>query len=215
MAKKTASVPTTGSTAPVPFWDSSDAAYEVLTPVDGWSPWDTATIAGATVPGVVSVHTRKRRRYVTASGIGANREEMVDTGPEASLVEISCTMWRPEHLQQYAELAKQIQLKGKKSKGELVKVSVVHPGLAMLGIQTLYITGVDIPKRSSPGGPYVGNLEAMEYLPPKKTAKGASAKGQTRPLDKAMLAKETPSAIAPRVNGGAPSASAATTKPGS
>jgi hypothetical protein len=213
MAKKTASVPTTGSTAPVPFWDSSDAAYEVLTPVDGWSPWDTATIAGAPVPGVVSVHTRKRRRYVTASGIGANREEMVDTGPEASLVEISCTMWRPEHLQQYAELAKQIQLKGKKSKGELVKVSVVHPGLAMLGIQTLYITGVDIPKRSSPGGPYVGQLEAMEYLPPKKTAKGASAKGQIRPIDKALAAKETDSAIAPRVNGGAPSASVATTKP--
>lgn len=194
---------TTAATAPVPFWDTSDAAYEVLVPIEQWSPWDTATLAGERVPGLVRVRSWRRRKIVVIGGVGEQAEELKDAGMAASQVEMHVTMWRPEHLQQYAALAKRIEVKAG-TRGEPVAVDVVHPGLAMLGIRSLYVTSVGVPAPSAPGGPFLAEIQLQEFM--RKKAQKDKASNQPFAIDKSVAGRKTPSAIEQQMNGkGAPS----------
>lgn len=183
-ARKTPPPATTASTAATPFWDSSSAAYEQLVPLPNWSPWDTAMLAGMVVPGLVRVGTRKRRRLVQQAAVGSQAVEMVDVGVEPVLVEFHCTMWTPEHLQQFAQLAATIEIRPNQKPQAM---AVVHPGLAMLNISGLYITSIGAPTPSSPGGVLTAIIEAQNFTVPKK-AKNSTANG-VLPIDSAKVKK--------------------------
>jgi hypothetical protein len=159
---------------PVRFWDLGNA-YEQFSEAAQWSPWDTCLMGGIRMPGLVRVRSRKRRKLLTAGGIGTQREELVDTGAEASQVEFVCTMWMPDHLTAYGALAKLIELlSGTRQKPKAV--TVYHPGLRLLNITSVYVTAVGVPEpHGSSGGAYVATIEAQEFKPVLKGKGGKDA----------------------------------------
>ncbi len=174
----------------VAFWDNPADAYEQFSDPAQWSSWDTAMLAGQRVPGVVRVHSRKRRKLLANGAIGANAEQLVDTGAEASSVEMTCFMWMEHHLAQYAALAKAIEVQSGTRKDPKA-LQVEHPGLKLLGIKSLYVTSMGVPMSKGPGQGYEVSIEAQEFKPINKSA--AAKNNAALPVDQDVLNSKVPS----------------------
>lgn len=156
-----------------PFWEAgSDAAgstpgVQVGTP----GPWESVQLAGVWLPGICRVRSAKARKALVVAGPGADAEELIDTGAEASGITITCVMWTPGHLAAFEDFYRKIEeVSGTRAKRSSVDVS--HPGLNMLGIASVYVTLVTVPEPGSVRGTYEATIQAQEWRPEAKGAKG-------------------------------------------
>jgi hypothetical protein len=175
-----------GARAPrSPFWaEHTDGVFVQLREA---GPWQRVSLAGVDLPGFCAVRSAKIRKVLTVAGPKADAEELIDTGAEASEVSIVCYMWIPAHLAAYEELVDVLEMRGG-TRADPRPVDLVHPGLNLVGIGSVYVTLITPPEPSSLPGVYETTIHASEFKPK-----------QNRPKEKATLAPLTASASSVRV----------------
>jgi hypothetical protein len=131
------------------FWDlAPDGAFEDADSGPGWArpgPWESVRLADVDLPGKCTVRSGKGRKLEVHQAQGANVEQLNDLGAETDEVLIVCQMWMPAHLERYADLVKAIEVKGG-PRGKPRALKIDHPGLALLGIDSIYVTHITVPE---------------------------------------------------------------------
>jgi hypothetical protein len=144
-----------------PFWAPDAAAHvQVVKP----GPWQRVTLAGVELPGFCAVRSSKTRKVLTVAGPKADAEELVDTGGEAGDVSIVCYLWTAEHLAIYEDLLDALALQGG-TRADPQPVDVLHPGLNVVGIDSIYVALHTVPEPSSLPGVYEFTIQASEFKP--------------------------------------------------
>jgi hypothetical protein len=161
------------------FWDLSAAGVYVQFDERLITPWERVSIAGIDLPGRCTVISPGRVRKVQRnSGPGDDTEELVDVGALAADVQIVVQIWTPEHLARWEEFSEKMRDLFEEARDETGKKSapaldVVHPGLNMAGISSLYVYQVSVMQPGAVRGAMESTLLATEYRQWKK------AKNQT------------------------------------
>jgi hypothetical protein len=180
------------------FWAKDPAGVFIQVGEPG--PWERVTLAGIELPGYCAVRSSgKRRKVLTVAGPGSDREEILDVGSESSDVSIVCYMWTPYHLAQFEDLFERLSRRiptGTRARDAVklgVKVGapgtsldsrapaaealdIVHPGLNLLGISSVYVKVITVPEPSSVRGVMESTIVAQEFAPEAKKPK--APKGQ-------------------------------------
>jgi hypothetical protein len=161
-----------------PFWaDGATGGAEQLGPAP---PWYRVQLGGVWLPGMCVVRSPGRvRKVLPAAAAGDSAEEITDTGAENAGAQIVCYMWTLEHLKRWEVFLEQLEEQGG-SRGDPKALDVVHPGLNLAGISSLYVLGVSIPEPSNRPGMFEATLLATEFRPkkpgkPKTIASSVSA----------------------------------------
>ena len=151
----------------VPDWDPGNAndSFGQLT------EWDRLVIGDNVMPGVASVDGDKDAKIdlkVTQGTDGANATHL---GMANAPISVRLKMWTVQQLEDYRRILPHLVARTGKARPD--PVSVYHPALAMMGICSLFVKSVGLPRVTSPGGPVEVMIRFLEYLPPNKKGGGA------------------------------------------
>lgn len=168
-----------------PFWipasapeltagDSSQDGYWEA-PRAYWSEWDTASVAGLRLPGLVSVSTSKACRLVQKKTPGSHGASPAILAMEPGEIRFKMLMWMPQHLTEYEDVVNLIldtigkSMTGKKQRPSARQLStafdVKHPSLAIHRIYTAYFVDFQLPEKGPSTGTMVAGLRMQEFLP--------------------------------------------------
>jgi hypothetical protein len=159
---------------PVPFWDLFPSPAYLQFDERLITPWERVSIAGTQLPGRCSVLSPGRVRKVQRnSGPGDEAEELIDLGALAADVQIVVQIWTQQHLILWTQFSAQMQALVAEARGETGAKSapaldVVHPGLNLAGISSLYVYQVSVLQPSSVKGMMESTILATEYRERKK-----------------------------------------------
>lgn len=142
--------PTTSASAQgLPFWgDNPDA-------------WDTALIAGRTIPGRVAVTAKVKNRVDRKSVPGSHGAKYTHIGYAPAEVTLDIEVWTPEHLSRLNDLVRLIRPR----KGTPEPVVINHPSLSMLDVSAVLVIEVGNLQRKGDSGVMHMTITAMEYVP--------------------------------------------------
>lgn len=167
----------------VQFWDPS---FSELPPTGGvsWnqldqtktgSPFDCVRLGKWDVPGICKIVSAKSERVVVSrKAKGSNGAHQTYNGYKPSEVVIETTIWTPPQYQQLQLML--ADLWPRKDQAPNQGVSIYHPELQLLGINSVIIAAIDLPKQGDQWGTRIFTIKCIEYFPPKK---GAPAKKAT------------------------------------
>jgi hypothetical protein len=175
-----------------PFWAPSPAGVFIQVSQPG--PWERVTLAGIDLPGYCAVRSSKARKAVTVAGPGADKEEIFDLGAESPGISIVSYMWTEIHLAQYEQLVEAIEMKGG-TRAKRQAVDIVHPGLNLLDIASVYVTLVTVPEPASVRGVYEFSIMAQEFAPEVKKPKGPKTAGGKQVIHVESSLSSIPTAI--------------------
>jgi hypothetical protein len=130
-----------------PFWEEQPET------------WDTLHIAGQRVPGVAHVTGTAARKIDTRSAAGADGARVRDRGYEPAALDVQIRIWTEEQLEELEQILEPLHPRQRGT--ERTPVDVAHPGLAMLGIRSAYVTAVGIPQIS--GGVMTLTVRLLEW----------------------------------------------------
>ncbi len=163
-----------------PFWDSTNGAFDQwLADLGEGSLWDTATLGGKQVPGLVKVSGAEvGRNWDIKPSPGTDGATYTDQGYALAKPTLTVLIWTPAQWALWQQMLPQIAPRpGKVSKKPPAPVSVTHPALNSLGINALVILTVSAMEPASPKGAMQATIKTSQYLKPKKagikTARGA------------------------------------------
>lgn len=159
----------------IPHWD------------DDPKSWDTLLLGGAELPGVVDIDGSKGRKVDVKTRKGSDGATLTDNGYDPAKVTIKLRIWTPEQWRLWQIIFPLID--PKRLGSVRVPFDVQHPSLAAIGIRSVYVTTVAVPKLQ--GGVLNVTLNAVEWFPEPKKAKAGTPKatgnalreaGQDRPF---------------------------------
>lgn len=162
------------STPPrTPFWDLAPAGAYVQFDERLITPWERVSIAGVTLPGRCMVMSPGRARKINAlGGPGDQGEYVVDLGATAADVQIVCQIWTSYHLSAWEDFTSRMRDlfetarsgTGPKTRdGKPTAVDIVHPGLNLAGISSVFVYQVGVLQPGSVRGVMESTLLATEY----------------------------------------------------
>lgn len=173
------------------FWDVYEEGYEG--PEQSPMPWERGTLNGFKVPGIFDVRCTPRIKLEIPKASGRDGGPAIEKGHLPAEVDITITIWTPQHLRLFEALMIGIwRAPGQDSTyqlteaGQVVKatraVSIAHP---KCNGQPYNITAILLERVSSlePGreaGTRACQIKAMQYLPPSKTVATRKAAGAGR-----------------------------------
>lgn len=193
-----------GSPSPrVPFWDLAPGGVFVQFDERGITDWERVTIAGIQLPGRCTVMSPGRVRKVQRnSGPGDETEEIVDVGALAADVQIVVQIWTPEHLARWEEFSEKMrdlfaEARDDTGAKSAPALDVVHPGLNLAGISSLYVYQVAVLHPGAVRGTMESTILATEYRHRKKSKSQAVTQIQASKAN-LTLAPEIERAGAPK-----------------
>ena len=140
-----------------------------------WSEWDTASIGGLRLPGLVAVSTSKACRLVQKKTPGSHGASPSILAMEPGEIRFRMTMWHPQHLIEYEDVVNLIlntigkSMAGKKQRPNARQLStafdVKHPSLAIHRIFAAYFVDFQLPERSGTTGTMQAGIRMQEFLP--------------------------------------------------
>lgn len=177
------------------FWDSNPEGVYVQLDQRLVSAWERVTLAGFELPGVCEVSSPGRIRKVTTySGPGDEVEELVDLGAQASEVRIVVRVWAPAQLAQweifcryYGQLMAQARQGDDVGDASAPAMEIVHPGLNIAGINSVYITQVSVLAPGAVRGMMEATISGTEYR--QKPKRKAAPKDAAAPEEKSQAVR--------------------------
>jgi len=134
--------------------------------------WDSLTLAGYTVPGVVEVEITEARDVDVKRTKGSDKATLEDNGSEPVEVEITVTLGTRRHWLDWQTILPQIS--PRKAGGISQPITATHPELTLAGVNALVIREIQSDAPSSKDGKRI-RIRAIEWLPaPKPKPKAAS-----------------------------------------
>jgi len=127
--------------------------------------WDTLKVAGQAFPGLAKVKATRKYKLDQKNTGGADGATLTGLGHMPAEVKVSVRIWEDAHWDALADAI--ALLIPKPHKGRPAPVDVYHPALKVLGIKSLYFTGVSAPEEAGMPQLYQLELEAVEFLPVK------------------------------------------------
>jgi hypothetical protein len=205
--------PTAGASPRTPFWDHAPVRPDETGDQDVYvefnplrlTDWERVTLGGIELPGVCRVRTPGRQRRVdVANAPGEDVSALIDVGAMAAEVVISCTMWTPSHLarwENFCEVAREwfgaasaaVAATAAGEKTPPPAMDVYHPGLALVGVTSLYLRQVSPPEPGAVTGTMTATITAVEWRHRPKPKKNQAVKTvdiSLDGLDKKSIAKE-------------------------
>lgn len=141
----------------------------------GWWSWDTVTLGNQDLPGIATVDIKTKRKLDIKSAPGASGATITDQGYEPADVKISLRMWTREHLGMMEAMLKFIS---PKLSDITTAWDIMHPSTTLHGIVSVYIRGIDGPKRDR-DGTWTLDLDCVEWFPsPKKNQTKTATKSK-------------------------------------
>jgi hypothetical protein len=173
----------------VPFWNVERGQSG---PDYATNPWDTCTLNGMKVPGIVTVTVTPREKIDVQKPNGADGGAFIRRGHEPAKVEINVKIWTPNQWKLWQVVLKAIwrqpgkparQDKPGQAKAavkEIGAIRISHPACDLYSVGSVVI--------AEPGSPNLAErgfmnqkIQALEYLAPKKGAT-RKTKGAKVPL---------------------------------
>lgn len=147
--------------AGIPHWDEAPELY------------DTCTLAGLTLPGIVKIAGSMTRKLDKKNAKGADGATITDDGANAAEIELALVMWTAAHWEAYQAMVPLINPLAQK--GKLSPVDIVHPVLALHGVKSVYVEDVSLPQAGSIPQTREVKIKVVEWRPaPKKPKKSKS-----------------------------------------
>lgn len=145
----------------LPFWEPEGGQYGALYQDD--NAWDTATIRGITVPGIVEVVGVPEKAMDMRKPAGKNGGTATIHGRKPAMFEIRVRMWTPEQWQHMVDLLGQIWPAGGATNTDALEIQ--HPALSFVGIDRGILIAPSTPQPGSAKGERVVSLRFMEFRP--------------------------------------------------
>jgi hypothetical protein len=162
--------------------------------------WERVTLAGLALPGVCRVRSSGRSRKVDVAGAPMEDVEVLnDLGATSAEVAITVKVWTPGHLAQWERFMDAARDWFRAAEAAAVKreqppgLDVIHPGLNLAGVTSLYLRQVGVLEPGAERGTYESTILAVEYRhrpKPKKDKAVKSVDSSLDGLDKKSVAKE-------------------------
>jgi len=152
--------------AGIPHWTAAPHLY------------DTCTLAGIKLPGIVRIAGTLSRKLDKKNAKGADGATITDDGANAAEIELALIMWTEYHWEQYQEILPIIN--PVTHKGKLSPVDVVHPVLALHGINSVYVEEVSLPQDGSIPQTREVKIKITEWRPAPKVPKKSTSTTPTR-----------------------------------
>lgn len=161
-----------------PFWDHAPSGSYVQFDERRITAWERVSLGGFDLPGRCTVASPGRVRKVrTNSGPGDEAEEIIDLGASAAEVQIVVQVWTQPHLRRWEDFNDIYQRQLAKVRAEKVKgeadapaMDVVHPGLNLAGIRSIYVYQVSVLAPSGTKGVMESTILGTEFRSRKKKA---------------------------------------------
>jgi len=170
---------------------SSGGLTATLSASDGWVAqplaWDTIRIAGQAVPGLAQVDAEREYQTDHKRVAGADGHTLTGFGHMPAKAKITLRIWTDEQLNRLDQLMP--TLFPPPRRGRPQPVDVQHPALKRLYVRSLYFTKIGSLK-SSRGGVYEMQLEAVEFLPVNATAPSVTSTPKGSAADPNSVAVE-------------------------
>jgi len=154
-----------------PFWTSETplAGFsEIVIDVGESSLWDTATLGGMKIPGIVKVDGAEAgQKWDVKTAPGSDGATITDQGYEPAKLTITATIWMPRHwteMQAFIEIIRPKPAKGKKKASPM---PFAHPPTNLLGINNVLVLSVAAPKPGGTRGTVEVAIKCIQWLKPK------------------------------------------------
>lgn len=174
-----------------PFWDSDGSA--TFGDTYAINPWDTATLGGVKVPGIVRVQAAPARKCDKGDGTGTDGGRLRLQGRPPTDVAVTVKLWTPDQLAAWDQLLDTVW--HPEAKREVVPYAITYPSLKRVGITAVVIVSVPTCQLND-DGTTLWTIKAVEYRPPAKkntTTTPTGAKVSVVPQLQRAPAKEAPS----------------------
>lgn len=156
------------------------------TSVAGWvatpSAWDTMTLGGMTVPGLVAVTGKLARKDDTAEVPGVDGATQTVLGYAPAEFSVTITLWTDEQLAQYQALLRRFRPQRAEGKSAAARaVEVRHPAVQVCGLSQLTVYEMTAPEHTGKSI-FRATMQLREFISEVKRSKAsAGAKSVTGP----------------------------------
>lgn len=144
--------------------------------------WDSLTLAGYTVPGIVDVDITEARDVDVKRTKGADKATLEDNGSEPVEIEITITLATRQHWADWQALLPQIS--PRKAGGVTQPITATHPELTLAGVSAIVITQIQSDAPTAKGGKRI-KIRALEWLPKPKPKPASKPNPKGSPVTKA------------------------------
>lgn len=135
-------------------------------------PWDVVLLDRQEIPGacrIVGLSVSSKIDVKTPAG--SDGGNVSDRGYEPAQFRIVVQLWTAEQYEKWSKL--QQVIRPRPGKGGVRRFAVAHPDLSDKGIAEVLVTSVSGLDESGAAGVREAEIECVQYLPPKKQAKGS------------------------------------------
>jgi len=188
------------------FWDVFEDGYEG--PLYAPMPWDTVTIGGIQIPGIVSVKSGSVEKKIDIQKPhGRDGGALIERGLVPGKFDIDVLLWTPEQWAKWKEIrpflyrrAGKLDFNDRKRKvaadsdvalAEKAALTVMHPALASVEITRMLIASITIPVVDREDKTVSFTIRCVEYLPPGKKTAVRKANGVKAPAAAPFLLNPT------------------------
>jgi hypothetical protein len=149
----------------VPFW------------TDDTAEWDTLILGGTVWPGIWEISGEGVQRKIDLKkSKGSDKATLKDEGYKNAKLTATGTIWTAEQLSELQAILPEVH--PRKSGGDRTAMQLIHPAANLIGIDSVYLTGIKVPRLDGPkGGPLTVELSLIEWVPTPKPVKNASGGG--------------------------------------
>lgn len=150
-------------------------------PLDNPELYDAVSIGGVLSPGVCIIGDVKRKNsWDVKKGKGTLGATITFTGREPISFSIEFLLWTPDHFTQWGTFQKQFEFDP--TKKAVTAISIFHPQLSDLGIDSVVCESIGIKKDK---GKKLWSVEIglLEYFPPPKAAATGTPSGSKSSSD--------------------------------
>jgi len=144
---------------------------------DADGDWDTLVLGGTVWPGIWEISGDGVKRDIDLKKEkGSDKATLKDEGYKNAKIEAVGTIWT---LAQWRELQQILpEVHPRRDGGDRQALQIIHPGANLLGIDSVYLTGIKVPSLDkAKGGPLQVTLSLIEWTPTPKPVKEASGTG--------------------------------------
>jgi hypothetical protein len=141
---------------------------------DGLSDWDELILGGVKWPGIWSVTgAGVSRKIDLKKSKGADQATLKDEGYKNAKLTATGVLHSAEQWQQLQQVLPDVH--PRRQGGDRQPLQLIHPAANLLGIDSVYLTGIKVPTIDAPkGGPLTIVLDFIEWTPKPKPVKNAS-----------------------------------------
>jgi len=143
----------------LPYWTDDEGEWDKL--ILGGTPW----------PGIWELSGDGVKRNIDLKkSKGADTATLKDEGYKNAKFTAVGTIWNREQFKELQAILPEVHPRRKG--GDRQALQIIHPAANLLGIDSVYLTGIKMPKLDGPkGGPLTITITFIEWTPKPKTPK--------------------------------------------